>query len=144
MKRLKKISIATFALSLMLTLLIPTAFAATQGYVSYLSKSSNSELQGSTRSYTYSNHKISLDITYKEWSGGNDCDISLWKTGFFGDTRKALVAASMPNVGTKYTYVMGNFGSGNYYYYFDNSFPVGSGKSTNAFVADPVNMVSYS
>ena len=55
----KRYKILTFVfLSLMI---MPSVLAATQGYVSTISISSNSTLTGASRSYDYNNHKITID-----------------------------------------------------------------------------------
>ncbi len=111
-------------------------FAASTTYTSYLDMlAGNTTCQGGTRQYNQRNHSISLTITQLPVAG--KMYISLVKDGFFSDT----TVSSKDNIEISqlktYSFYMGNYDTGKYYYYFST---YGRGAT---FYANPVSMTCY-
>ena len=143
----KRYKILTFVfLSLMI---MPSVLAATQGYVSTISISSNSTLTGASRSYDYNNHKITIDnptINYNYVSSG--LVIAIYKDGLFSNTQYSRKIVTFYD-GESKTVTMGAAGSGKRYYRFgtyQNALKDGDdghGAHFPGLSSDNVSMVSY-
>lgn len=143
---MKKIIMLVF----MCLLIIPCiVYASTQGHNSYLQLPADQQVEGSVRSYSYSNHKviISADSVSVD-SEPKRLVVSLNKKTFFSSTQQARTTVSF-NLGTCFTVFMGNHGSGNKWYGFgsyENSLKDGSaghGTVYSGIYSDNVQMISY-
>ncbi len=138
-----------FITLLMIISLVPIvkASAAEQRYSSTIEIQTASTLTGSTRNYSYKNHKISiyptmLDFNRYDTSGKPVVlvDVTLQKKGLLSYSNSANGIVSMYNTNTTYTLYLGNHGSGKYRYYF---YTGTLSNAYGAFNADPVYMYSY-
>lgn len=108
-----------FAIALAAAVLLPCiASAASQGYSSYLVLPPNVQVEGSSRSYDYANHKVSISIdSIPDTYSPAYVVISLNKKNFIGSTQQARKTVSYYQ-GQNLTTVMGNYGSGKKWYGF--------------------------
>lgn len=134
----KKTKILLVVIIMMISLIILgiKVFAESTTYTSYLNMlAGNTTLKGSTRQYNQRNHSISLTITQLPVTG--KMYMELVKDGFFSDTTVSY-KDNIDIVQLKtYSFYMGNYDTGKYYYYFSTF-----GNPT-AFYANPVNMTCY-
>lgn len=107
------------ALIMVATIILPCiAYAASQGYSSYLVLPPDVQVEGSTRNYSYANHKVSISIdSIPDNSSSSYVVISLNKKNFIGSTQQARKTVSYYQ-GQNLTTTMGNYGSGNKWYGF--------------------------
>lgn len=124
-------------------------YAASQGYVSYITLPADQQLQGSTRAYTYDNHKVTITPnSIYDAALAKKLVISLNKKNLIGSTQQARKVSSF-TVGTTFTTIMGNYGSGNKWYGFgtyENALKDGSsghGAAYSGIDSDNVAMTSY-
>lgn len=125
------------------------ASAASRGYVSYLVLPTNVQVEGSTRNYSYPNHKvlISVDSIYDPYNP-NYVVISLNKKNLIGSTQQARKTSSY-SVGSDVTTIMGNYGSGKKWYGFGSyqyalyNGNYGHGTIYSGINSDNVVMTSY-
>lgn len=137
-----------FAIILLVVMAMPSVLAATQGYVSTIMISSNSNLVGASRKYDYNNHKITINdpvINYDYESSG--LVIAIYKDGFFSDTQYSRKVATFYN-GESKTVVMGAAGSGKRYYCFgtyQNALKDSNSHGAHypGLSSDNVSMISY-
>lgn len=127
--------------------IVSVVFAAEQRYTSYVDMPGGSNLVGSSRKYSYKNHKISLMPTRLDFSKYDDkggyvqVDIGLDKKGLiFWDDNVASGTIVLREKNKTYTLKMGARGSGTFRY----TFYTGNANTWyGGFRADPVYMYSY-
>lgn len=143
---MKKRILAIFIIVLSIVL-VEVVVAVEQRYTSYVDMPGGSSLEGSARSYSYKNHKISLVPTRLDFSKYDDkggyvqVDIGLDKKGIiFWSKGVASGTVVLRNKNQQYNLDMGNQGKGTFRY----TFYTGNANTWyGGFRADPVYMYSY-
>ncbi len=132
---------------LSLFLLMPfTIFATT--YSSTLTLPAGHVVDGSTRSYSNANHKIRISVDGVETTQSPQIVIiTLNKKNLIGLTQQKRVSQAF-TVGTTFTTVIGNYGTGKKWYGFGSHSKayqgnVGVGTWYSGLYSDNVKMISY-
>ncbi len=113
---MKKKILALVLISLFILPII--TLAASQGYSSYLILPVNVQVEGNSRSYDYSKHKVTIDIEkIPSPAEPQKVVISINKKNFIGSTQKKRTTVSY-YLGQNLKVEMGNHGKGKYWYGF--------------------------
>lgn len=136
-------------LAILALIVLPTAFAASQNYMSYLVLPPNVQLEGSNRSYDYSKHKITITVDrIPAPSEPKQLVISINKKNLIGSTQKKVTTVPYSLYRT-IDVEMGSHGKGKYWYGF-GSFQnaLTDGNSGHGYIyagieSDSVVMTSY-
>ncbi|SDC61345.1 hypothetical protein SAMN05421734_11332 [Pelagirhabdus alkalitolerans] len=130
----RKMIVFSSALLIMLLVGVSVTFATT--YTSSVSVSTNSSLEGATRSYDAGTHNISMDVYDYDFGDSTNVDISVRSGGFWtGHDVHAETNANLSGYGVS-EHVLGYVPQGDYFYFFSTS------QSRGGFSADPVIMSS--
>jgi hypothetical protein len=146
MKNFNKVTVFVVMMMLIFSL---TAFASSTTYVSTLDISTNSTVTGAYREYYENNHKMEMEVTSRDWQtvpGKNYIDVQLHKKTTFSFDEMGEVRKNCYDVGSTYTFLYGNNGTGTFRYFFSNFYNVfeqNAGYVGDAFTSDYLAMTSY-
>lgn len=137
-------------LGLLSLFILPLAtLAASQGYSSYLILPANVQVEGSSRSYDYSKHRVSIDIDkIPSSSEPQQVVISINKKNLIGSSQKKRTTVSY-YLGQNLKVEMGDQGKGKFWYgfgSFQNALKNGNSGHGTVYAgieSDNVVMTSY-